>query len=799
MHIETIRVRNFRRLKDVRIDFAKDISIFVGANNSGKTSAAHAIALFLGDEAEAFTVHDFSADTWAQMNAFGDKAPDSSLPTISLDLWLSVGAGDVHRAFELLPSVSWQGSTIGVRVELAPSDPAATLQRFEDRRASVLAAFLQEDQPEGAAPIDPSPRNMHEFLTSNLRAEYGLRYFVLDRAKFDAEFKPEDGYSPQPIDKDKGRSGREVLASLIKVDMLYAQRHLSDASGGARAEDLTKRIGHIYGRSAADRGNDPAAVRALMNAETQFNDHLKKIFAPFLEQLGQLGYPGITNPHLVIRSTLNPVGVLSSADGAQVHYALSEEAAEANLTLPDRYNGLGYKNLIYMVVQLFDLHSQWLGTKDNRPPLHLVVIEEPEAHLHMQLQQVFIKKVLDILLIDGEDAASATSQVVVTTHSSHIVYERGFVPIRYFRRHGQGAAQSSQVLNLSRYYDQLGAASSEFLVRYLKLTHCDLFFADAAILVEGNVERILLPQMIESAAERLRTTYLSILEVGGAYAHIFKSLIEFLGVTALIITDIDSVRPPMPKAVPAAGDEGAAALAEAVAVPAEANAVVAAAAANGQAEAAVPDDEPEEIEGDDDGEGAGQPKAGTACVVSLPNAVTSNRTLIDWLPGKSDIGQLLAATADERTQQRNAEGECQVRVTYQTAIELVWREETKLVAGRTLEEAFALENFAWTQHKDRKDLHLRLRGISGSTIDEIVEKVHKKVSSSGFKKTSFALGLLGQNPADWKVPSYIREGLEWLAEELVPTAAQPEVALIAEPDIVLEVAHDAPPEVDGAP
>jgi predicted ATP-dependent endonuclease of OLD family len=77
--------------------------------------------------------------------------------------------------------------------------------------------------------------------------------------------------------------------------------------------------------------------------------------------------------------------------------------------------------------------------------LHLVFIEEPEAHLHMQLQQVFIRKVLEIVTVDGEDAEFATSQVVVTTHSSHIVYERGFIPVRYFRRSGDGVGQQSDI------------------------------------------------------------------------------------------------------------------------------------------------------------------------------------------------------------------------------------------------------------------------------------------------------------------------------------------------------------------
>ena len=100
------------------------------------------------------------------------------------------------------------------------------------------------------------------------------------------------------------------------------------------------------------------------------------------------------------------------------------------------------------------------------------------------------------------------------------------------------------MLNLSAFYEQTENPTRDFLARYLKLTHCDLFFADAAVLVEGNVERLLLPQMIAKVAPQLQSVYLSILEIGGAFGHRFRTLIEYLGITALIVTDIDSVTAP---------------------------------------------------------------------------------------------------------------------------------------------------------------------------------------------------------------------------------------------------------------
>jgi predicted ATP-dependent endonuclease of OLD family len=94
LHIETLRIRNFRRLKDVQIDLASDISIFVGANNSGKTSASHALQLFTAASRDRFSVHDFSAESWAAIVAFGEGVVDAVLPTISLDLWFHVEAND---------------------------------------------------------------------------------------------------------------------------------------------------------------------------------------------------------------------------------------------------------------------------------------------------------------------------------------------------------------------------------------------------------------------------------------------------------------------------------------------------------------------------------------------------------------------------------------------------------------------------------------------------------------------------------------------------------------------------------
>jgi hypothetical protein len=142
-----------------------------------------------------------------------------------------------------------------------------------------------------------------------------------------------------------------------------------------------------------------------------------------------------------------------------------------------------------------------------------------------------------------EHKDGTTAQVILSTHSSHMVAGSDFDPIRYFKRKGHEVS----VRDLSAL--PLGKDDGtvlNFLRRYMKSTHCELFFADKAIFVEGQVERLLLPLMVEICAEKesasfLASQYVSISEVGGAYAHIFKPLIEFLGIPTLIITDLDSV------------------------------------------------------------------------------------------------------------------------------------------------------------------------------------------------------------------------------------------------------------------
>lgn len=729
MHLHSYRLKNFRRLRNVHVELAPEISIFVGANNSGKTSATQALQMFLSGDHRRFSLYDFSSSAWKELNTIGaaDAAGDGEarVPAISLDLWFGVDTNDLHLVVPILPSSDWAGTEVGLRIEFAAANGQALLQRFREKKQEGLDRVARLSG--GAGNYVPWPKCLTDYLDKELQREFEFRYFVLDRTQFTESYEANAEYVPAPLPQNE--RGASLLKSLIKVDNLCAQRHLADpqmGGAGGRAEDLSRRLSRFYQRNLEQRGDDHSALKALFESEEGLNTHLMEVFEPTLKRIATLGYPGLGNPRLEIKSGLNPSTVMSQ--DARVHYVIGEGVD--SMRLPDSYNGLGFKNLIYMVVEILDVQERWRTEEDKRAPLHLIFIEEPEAHLHAQLQQVFIRNVLGLMKIAGEDDGAFKSQVVVTTHSPHILYERGFDPIRYFRRHIIDGEQTTNVLNLSRFQKGDALKDRDFLQRYLKLTHCDLFFADAAILVEGNVERLLLPLMIEKSAKSLRSASLSILEVGGAFGHRFKELIEFLGITTLVITDIDSVL------------------------------VV--------AEPVDEDDELAEKEFELPPENGGaerQKRYGITCLPTEGGAVTANQTLIQWLPRKRTIAELHAVATAAKVEILAGSDTTKVRVTYQCPAALTWKEQNATICGRTLEEAFGLENAEWTQAADQRSIGLKLRGAI-ATPEALASGLHKRVTSKHFDKTKFALGVLARKDEDWVVPAYIREGLEWLQDQV---------------------------------
>lgn len=114
MKILTMSVQNFRKLLQCRIDVSEKTTIFVGANNSGKTSAMDALGKFLSDR--KFTFNDITISKRTAINEIGNewiqencKEPadltswDSIMP--KMDIWLDVPRNEIHYVADIIPTL----------------------------------------------------------------------------------------------------------------------------------------------------------------------------------------------------------------------------------------------------------------------------------------------------------------------------------------------------------------------------------------------------------------------------------------------------------------------------------------------------------------------------------------------------------------------------------------------------------------------------------------------------------------------------------------------------------------------
>lgn len=188
-------------------------------------------------------------------------------------------------------------------------------------------------------------------------------------------------------------------------------------------------------------------------------------------------------------------------------------------------NGLGYNNLLYMAVVLEHLKM----SLENDCPLLLV--EEPEAHLHPQLTMLLAE------YLSKDVPASKAPQTIVSTHSPTLA--ANVPPSRVHVMYTIGKDKSpclNSVKNAGMSYREEMA-----LQRMLDITRATLYFAKAAILVEGITETLMLPVLAKLLNVSLSDRHISVIPVCGVAFETLKKLLHpnVLGIPVAIVTDGD--------------------------------------------------------------------------------------------------------------------------------------------------------------------------------------------------------------------------------------------------------------------
>lgn len=544
MKIFKIEIVNFRLLRKFSMDLENELSLVIGKNNTGKTSILVVLDKFLNQsERSKFLFDDFNIEYKKYLKKLLES--DESLPEdeytasgIKLKVFVEYNENDN------LSNVS------RVMMDLDPANNVIVLgyeylldyTNYINAR-SAFAEYKTAEAEKLSKDEKYNPKGAFDFLKLKQQD-----YFQLFKKSF--EYSHIDSVVNE-----------EVYLNLINEDIstkdiinfkfISARRDVTNKDVDKTLSGQTSRI---YEKTESTEEQNKAVddfKETLSDTDNHLSGIYKSLFNGIVEKVKSFGGVKINESDIEIISTLQHRELLKG--NTTVVYKHDEENR-----LPEHYNGLGYMNLISMIFEIEILVHEFKREADNIPAdINLLIIEEPEAHTHPQMQYVFIKNIKNLLGkgIARKDGIQRKLQYIISTHSSHIVADSDFNDIKYLKKQGINGVDAKNLKDLRKDYD-FNTNQYQFLTQYLTISRAEIFFADKAVLIEGDTERILLPTMMKKidiqekakfdlAGEEdpclpLLSQNISIIEVG-AYSHIFEKFIDFLGIKSLIVTDLDAV------------------------------------------------------------------------------------------------------------------------------------------------------------------------------------------------------------------------------------------------------------------
>ncbi|MFA6831438.1 MAG: ATP-dependent endonuclease [Bacteroidaceae bacterium] len=719
MNIKEIKVENFRLLKDFTLEMEDELSLIIGKNNVGKTSLLVVLDKFLNpSEQKKFLYNDFNLDfkTELQHIVEDEIITEKEFKEIGIRLRLLIKYGtadDLEYISPILMDLDVNNNFLGLGF-----DYVLTYGRYLDLRKAYQdfqAHERNKAKEEGGKYI---VKNCDDFLEAKQTI-----YFTTIRKSI-------------AVDKDSGAFKEDKYIDLKDVPTF----HLNDvicfqyinAKRNVDNKDVDKTLSiqtsELYKVQETDDEQQKTIEQfqdSLKDTDNVLSSVYEKMFDDIVGKVKKFG--GMTRNETVIK-------IVSSLQHRELLKGNTTVVYEQDdKDLPENYNGLGYMNLISMIFNIDLIVKKMQRNKDRKPAdINLLFIEEPEAHTHPQMQYIFIKNIKELLKqgIQHKNSIKRELQYIISSHSSHIVSDCDFDDIKYLCHAykedstiDKNGVISKNMRDLEKEYKEENRTYFAFLKQYLTLNRSELLFADKAIFIEGDTERILLPAImkkidqecdLEKGEEYLLSQNISIIEVG-AYSHIFEPFLRFIGLRkCLIITDIDYCKP---------------------------------------------EKKPDKN---------GQEKTVYTKTEYSPtdmNLVTSNASIKFFLNGTKCIKDILAKAPvvlawDEVTKKWISDDAGNLRLTFQYANKGEYH-------PRSFEDAFFNKNETFIVNNTFLSLD------DDCITDFKADKDSYKLAQNGVKsKSSLAIEILfNSNKKDnsdfsnWEIPNYIKDGLLWLRKD----------------------------------
>jgi putative ATP-dependent endonuclease of OLD family len=228
-----------------------------------------------------------------------------------------------------------------------------------------------------------------------------------------------------------------------------------------KKRELAKKV-----RSAVD--DDADWVGHVVKGKEKINEHLKETSFTDKQQHVDISFLPFDFNKLVdnlkIQMPIYSEDLLDGDPSKQKHFELYQ-------------NGLGYNNLIYTATVLGDLKQRKVLQVETYVAL---LIEEPEAHLHPQLQNIFFNY---LNKLDTEQGF----QIFISSHSPTITAKADLKSVIVLQN------QANKIHALSLTKSGLTEVNQKYLHKFLDVTKSQLFFSNGVILVEGISEALLMP------------------------------------------------------------------------------------------------------------------------------------------------------------------------------------------------------------------------------------------------------------------------------------------------------------------